>query len=200
MENIYEHITVAQFGQIRAILCSDRQPEDKMIAIASTLQGISEAELLDMDLNHAREVFAVMGGLDEKPKAARIRKVYHVGPWKLRVCEAQDMCVAQWVDYQQFLRQGAEEHMTDTLSVALVPDGKKYNEGYDIAQLRKDIAEKMSMADALAVCFFFQKKWLKSMRRTLTYLVGWTSMKGQKELKERALRVRGQVSDMLHSL
>lgn len=204
MGNIYQHITLGQFAQIRAISESDKAPEDKMVAMAALLQGISEDELLDMPLEKAQEVFRVMEGLDEPPKAARVKKKYQVGAWKLRVCDLQDLCVAQWVDFQQYGRLKAEDHLADTLSVALVPEGKKYNEGYDMAELKKALREKMSVADGLAVCFFFQRRYLKSMRRTLNSLLGAVSLKmrgeERKVLTQRIVEVQREISGMLRSL
>ena len=204
MENIYTNMSLGQFIQVRDILKDGREVDEKMIAIGALLQGISEDDLLDMPIAKAREVFHVLDGLDQPPKAAKIRKKYQVGDWTLRLCDVQDTCVAQWIDYQQYARMGKEEHMTDILSVALVPEGKKYNEDYDIDQLKKDILEHMSVSDALAVCFFFQRKYLKSMKRILTYLLGWSQIKlkgkERKEITGKALKVRREVSDMLHSL
>lgn len=204
MGNIYANMSLGQFTQVRDILKSERTADEKMIAMSALLQGISEDELLDMPIAEARQVFQVLDGLDQPPKAAKIRKKYQVGEWILRVSDVQDTCVAQWIDYQQYARMGKDEHMADILSVALVPDGKKYNEDYDIVKLKADILEHMSIADALAVCFFFQRKYLRSMKRILDYLLGWSQIKlkgeERKEIRRRTLKVRREVSAMLHSL
>ena len=200
MEQIWDNISVGEFVEIRAILADEsRNAEDKQIAIAALLQGISEDELLNMPLDEAREAFALANSLDSPPKRSRIRQLYRVGAWTLRATEAKDMTVAQWVDFQTFGRD-MEKNIVEILSVALVPDKKTYNTGYDIEALKRDIRNKMMLPDALAVCFFFQRKWLKSMQRSLTYLVGWSSLKGWKEQKKKALQSRREVSAMLRSL
>lgn len=204
MANIYANMSIGQFVKVREILTSDRDIDDKMIALASMLQGISEDELLDMKITEARTVFHVLDGLDEQPKATRAKKKYKVGEWNLRLCDVDDTCVAQWIDYQNFARLGVEEHMVDILSVALIPEGKKYNEGYDMKKLREDLTEGMTIADARAVCFFFQRKYLKSMRHILTFLIGWSNLKlkgrERKMMKGKALKARREISDMLRSL
>lgn len=200
MEQVWDNISVGEFVEIRAILADEsRNAEDKQIAIAALLQGISEDELLNMPLDEAREAFALANSLDSPPKRSRIRQLYRVGAWTLRATEAKDMTVAQWVDFQTFGRD-MEKNIVEILSVALVPDKKTYNTGYDIEALKRDIRNKMMLPDALAVCFFFQRKWLKSMQRSLTYLVGWSSLKGWKEQKKKALQSRREVSAMLRSL
>ena len=200
MEQAWDNISVGEFVEIKAILDDkSRAFDEKQIALAALLKGISEDELLTMPLDEAREAFALANSLDCPPKRSRIRRLYQVGAWTLRATESKDMTVAQWVDFQTFGRQ-MEKNLVEVLSVALVPNGKTYNEGYDIEALKRDIRNKMMIPDALAVCFFFQRKWLKSMQRSLTCLVGWTTMKGWTEQRRKALQTRAEVCRMLRSL
>lgn len=200
MENRWNNTTLAEFVKIRAILGdAERSHEDKLIALAALIQGVDEETILTMPLDRVEPVFEAVQQLNEPPKRSRIRSHYQAGRWALKVTEAKDMTVAQWIDFQNYYRDDMEKHLADILSVALVPVGKKYNEGYDIDALKAALWD-MPVGDALAVCFFFQKKWLKSMRRTLSCLAGWTAVKGQRELKETALRLRTEISAMLRSL
>ena len=203
MENQWNNITLEEFGRIQAVLKDEgRSAEDRMIALAAIVQGTDEDTILNMPLDEVRPVFALVQGLDTQPKPSRIRKNYNVGRWRLRVAETKDLSVAQWVDYQNYARAGFEEHTADILSVALVPMGKTYNEGYDIDALKQDLRQ-MPVCDALAVCFFFQRRYLKSMRRTLNCLAGLATVKKGKEwkrLREKALREKREVSALLRSL
>ena len=201
MENQWKNITVEESAKIKAVLeDSEASQEERMIRLAAIVQGVSEDVILNLPLNQASEVFALVWGLDNPPKRNKVRRTYQVGDWELKVTDATDMSVAQWVDFQSYGKD-MEKNMVEVLSCALVPKGKKYNEDYDIEKLKEDL-KGMPVCDALAVCFFFQKRWLKSMRRTLNYLVGWTMLKGKKgrELKAKALETRAEVSDMLRSL
>ena len=200
MEQVWDNISVGEFVEIRAILEDEsRSFDEKQIALAAVVAGLTEDELLDMPLEEARPAFAKAGGLESLPKRSRIRQIYRIGRWVLRATEAKDMTVAQWVDFQTYGRD-MEHNIVNVLSVALVPAGKTYNTDYDIEELKRDISAKMMIPDALAVCFFFQKRWLKSMQRSLNYLVGWTTLKGWTEQKKKALATRAEVSRMLRSL
>lgn len=202
MEQLWDNISVGEFLDLRTIIADEgRSAEDRQIAIAALLQGVSEDELLTMPLDEAREAFALANSLDTPPKRSRIRRLYQVGAWTLRATESKDMTVAQWVDFQTFGRD-MEKNIVEVLSVALVPNGKTYNEGYDIEALKRDIRNKMMIPDALAVCFFFQRKWLKSIQRNLNFLVGWTMLKGKKakELNGKARQIQAEVYRMRRSL
>lgn len=210
MENQWNNITLSEFKQIRAVFADEAKNElDKMVSIAAILQGVDEETINQMPLDEVQPIFAMAWGLNKPPKRSRIRSLYQVGGWKLKVTPLQDISVAQWVDYQNFLRGDLENNMVDLLSVALVPLGKTYNEGYDIAELKRALEQQMYVPDALAVCFFFQRKYLKSMRRTLTALVGWMitrkpktkeALEALRIAKKEALKVRREVSAMMRSL
>lgn len=199
-ENIWGRITLEEFTQIRAILRDEgRDEEDKMVALAAVVQGCDEDTILNMPLTEVAPVFELVHKLNRKPERNKVRKHYHVGRWNLQTSD-RGMNVAQWIDFQNYAREDFEAHLPDIMSVVLIPVGKRYNEGYDIAQLKEDL-KKMTVADALAVSFFFRRKYLKSIRRMLTYLVGWTATKkGMREERRRSLELRREVSDMLSSL
>lgn len=200
MEKQWENITLDQFTQIRAILeDKEKNEEDKMISLAAVVQGVDEETILTMPLAQVQPIFASLQGLDRPPQRGRIRRHYQVGKWSLVTTDATKMSVAQWIDFQNYAQDGMEKHLADILSVALVPVGKTYNEGYEMGELKAALGG-MGVCDAMAVCFFFQRKWLRSMKRTLNYLVGWTSLKGKKELTRKALEVRAEVSALLRSL
>lgn len=200
MKEAWNYISLDEFAKIRAIVNdSGRTTEDKQISLAALLQGVDEDTILNMPLAQVQPIFARAMELNEQPQKAKPKKVYQVAGWTLRLTEGKDISVAQWVDFQNYGKD-MDNHLADMLSVVLVPKGKTYNEGYDIDKLKADLGARMTVPEALGVCFFFRRKWLKSMRRTLNFLVGWTLMKGQKELRRKAMRLQREVSDMLRSL
>lgn len=198
MENAWEHITLNQFKAIRAVTESDKSGEDKLIAYASVLSGLTEDEILRMPFAQVAPLFEKVRGLDNPPKRGRVRKIYKIKGWELCLTDATRLSVAQWIDYQSFAKD-LDKYMVELASVVLVPKGKTYNEGYDMKALQRDLGE-MEISDALSVCFFFQKRWLKSMRITLTFLVGKAIQMKNKEMRQRALEVRKEVSALLSSL
>ena len=198
--NIWSEVTLEEYAQIRDILGEkDRDKEDMLISLAAVLQGVSEDTILSMPLDEVEPIFEMVQGLKEKPQPNRICKAYNLGEWKLRVQDRQ-MCLAQWIDFQNYAREGYDDHLSDILSVVLVPEGHKYNDGYDLEKLKADL-KRMTVGDALAVCFFFQRRFLRSTRRILTFLAGWTSLKGKKarELRRKCLELRREVSALLAS-
>lgn len=200
MEN-WREISVNQFKKIRKVMEENKHnPEDysTLLSLASILSGKSEEEILNTPLAEVQPYFSQVWELDTPPKRSRLKKNYKVGEWELTVTDATKLNVAQWIDFQTFSKDFFG-NMIQLLSVVLVPKGKNYNEDYDMSELQSALGE-MKIPDAMAVCFFFQKRWLKSMRTTLTFLVGMGYRKKNKELMQRAIAVRKEVSVLLSSL
>lgn len=68
------------------------------------------------------------------------------------------------------------------LSILLVPEGKKYNEGYDLSQAVEDIRNYLSVEDALGLTAFFLGLWRISMKQSMA-LLRRLIRKGKKEGK-----------------
>ena len=55
------------------------------------------------------------------------------------------------------------------LSVLLVPEGKAYNDGYDVADVQRRVAD-LPIADALGLSAFFFGRFLELTQASLGYL------------------------------
>lgn len=73
---------------------------------------------------------------------------------------------AQFIDYQNYI---GTEHFEDYLSVFFIPEGHKYNDGYDIDQVKKDILE-LDFPTVKSVAFFFTIFLAKLQNSFLSYL------------------------------
>ena len=195
----WDGVTVEQFVEVRKILKeSTLNPEECMIAVAAELAGVTYEELLNMPLEKAAELFEKANQLREEPRRGRLSTHYQVGNVILKLTPVKDLTIAQWVDFQTYGKD-MEKNIVEILSVVLVPEGKKYNEGYDMDMVKMGIRRYMHVPEAMAVCFFFQRALLRSIRHTLNFWCGWTWMKGRKDLTKRALEVRRKVSAILSS-
>ena len=76
------------------------------------------------------------------------------------------MTAAQFIDYQNYI---GTEHFEDYLSVFFIPEGHKYNDGYDIEQVKKDLLE-LDFPTVKSVAFFFTIFLAKLQNSFLSYL------------------------------
>lgn len=83
--------------------------------------------------------------------------------------------VAQYTDLTDYLKRNAS--LRDLLSVVVVPDGKLYNEGYDMEEAKADLGT-LPVTAAFAVVGFFAR-WSKASIQTFLRYLTKTMRKGK---------------------
>lgn len=176
----WNDLTIGQYERICSIFKEDIDDEEKMIGVVTVVYGITEDEVMRQPLTRTREMIASVEGLKTSPDDVRTKKRYRLKGKLYNVClDADKITTAQYIDYQTYSKD-FESNIAEILSVVLIPRGKRYGEGYDVAKLIGDIRESFPLGDALSIAKVFRYRWLKSIRRSL--LCSEALMMGQKTL------------------
>jgi len=176
----WNDLTIGQYERIYSIFKEDIDDEEKMIGVVTVVYGITEDEVMCQPLTRTMEMIASVEGLKTSPDDVRTRKRYRLKGKLYNVCvDADKITTAQYIDYQTYSKDW-ESNIAEVLSVVLIPRGKRYGEGYDVAELIRDIRESFPLGDALSIAKVFRYRWLKSIRRSL--LCSEALMMGQKTL------------------
>ena len=144
----------------------DRQPKE--IAL---LTGLSEQEVLALPLPQYKALAGRLAFLDNSaPDVPRPSKEVRIGDLVLvPVADSAKLTAAQYIDYQTMLAQdGTEDKVVELLSVFLVPKGKAYCDGYDIADVQTAIRDHLSVLDVLSLVGFFMTRFAASIASSLS--------------------------------
>ena len=138
---------------------------EQQVKTISILTGLSEDEVLALPIMEYKERAGktkfLEKGYDGK---MQIAKSYGLNGMELiPVKDITKINVAQYVDFQTFSKEG-DKYLVESLSTLLIPKGKKYNEGYEIADVHKAIRENLSVADVVSLSAFFLEKWVKLIK------------------------------------
>lgn len=105
--------------------------------------------------------------LQSNPIPSIVHKSYELGGKKyITTLKPEDITTAQYIDFQVRAADNPED-LAGLLSVFLIPEGHKYNEGYSSEDVRNVIYKEMSIEDAMGVSAFFFALWKKSIHRLL---------------------------------
>lgn len=151
----------------------ETEPDElrRQCLIIGALAALSEQEVLALPLDEykrlrARSEFLAVPCPDD---LLRVADSYPAGDWILRpVKEYDKLTVAQYVDFQTFCRE-PQENLPQLLSVLLIPDGHRYNDGYDMAAVQDAIQDWVNVADALALAAHFFASSSASIATTLNF-------------------------------
>lgn len=131
--------------------------EDRLIYQIKILFDIDP---LKLKANELHKYINEMKFLGEKIPKVKLKSKYVLGEntYVLKK-DLKDFNVSMWIDFQNFLKEGSDiDNYAKLLSVFFFPlgkDVKDYGEGYEIEQVRQDINNFLSIADATSIASFF---------------------------------------------
>lgn len=167
----YDKLPIGAYLRIAEITENIPDELQRNIAIISVLSGIPEEEILEMPYEKVEKMTSDAGFLLTQPRPAQVRKVYEVGEWRLvPTLKKARITASQYIDFQELTARGVEEYFAQILACFLIPEGKKYNDGYDIEEVGEALREHLSIVDANALYAFFLRMFSKSIASTLNYL------------------------------
>lgn len=195
----WNDISINDYYEIMDFLESDLDAVSKDVGLLSVLCETDTDAIYSLSLD---EVEALMKQIDwvkrfdfnRKWKANRVR----IGDSVYDVCvDLSNMTVSQYIDFQNFWsKQDLREYYGNILACFFVPKGKKYCEGYDVKALAEEFRNTVSIELANAVCFFFLKRLLYSIKATQVYLT-WQMKKMKKkhpEMKEKIAQMEKELA------
>ena len=185
MVKSWNEVSVGMFSEIRAAYNDiDMSEEDRAIGLVALLTG---EDPLTMELSDFRKIYILNGCIYTLQKA-----INHVS-------------TAQYMDFHNYLKDGeADEKYADFISVFLIPEGMKYNDGYDIEDVKDDINRYMSITDALGIFSYFFHYFVRFVQifrrftgRRIERMKSLT-MEEKRKMKD-IINQMGQIGDSLES-
>ena len=185
----YNDLTVGKYQEIMVVLNGKAVDEYATnIQLVSILSDMSEDDVLNLGLSEYKVLNQKLSFLLVEPPKRMIADMYKIGGFELEtMLDVRKMTVAQYVDYQTFVKD-VDKYLIEMLSVFLVPKGMKYNEGYDIVEVQRAIRDNLSIVDAMSLSAFFLL-WSQSLiKATLTYLT--KQMKKMKRTMKKPMEIQ----------
>lgn len=198
----WDSITIEKYYNIKDIL-DDETDDDitKNVKLVAVITDKDEDDVWNMDLTQAGEYISRLQFLNkfELPKNPNMK--FNLPGYQLKVMkDVTKINVAQYVDFQNFIKMPLREGMEKILSIFLIPEECKYNEGYDIIDLQKVIRENMSFRVAEGLLSFFLTRYGRSLVHSLTYCKHQMKKMKDKEMMEKLEKTQKEITQKLDSL
>ena len=149
-------ISIKQYNEIKDLyLDTELSDEDRLILQINIIFGVDALKLKTSELHKYVNEMKFLG---EKVPKMKLKKEYQLGnnTYTLKK-DLRDVRVAQWIDWQNFLKDGSDtDNFPNLLSIFFFPKGEtEYGENYDIEEVRRDINNHLSIAEAMSISSFF---------------------------------------------
>lgn len=169
----WNNVTISDYVQINKILNDQNLTNlQKSVSLVSIITGIPERDIYNLPIDESSKLISKLEFLNDVNIDTNPRyKTLYIGETKYEVLtDITKLTTAQFIDYQSLSSLTPEELLPAALSIFLIPEGKKYGEGYDITVLRKKIYEKLNFVVAQQLVGFIISKYKEYLETSLTYL------------------------------
>lgn len=179
---------------------------DKNIEILAIYADTTVDSILKLRPDVVEEYFAEMSNSISSYKASNSKR-----PKKIKINDQVytinynigKLNMAQYIDFQQIIvKKNYLENLPALLSIFIIPKGHKYNDDYDIIELRRILENNITLDEALSIIFFSKMKSISLIKLKLLYyrsmlkIMRWTTK--DKQTKEMLRMTENQLS-MLES-
>lgn len=152
----WTEISLRKYNNIKDVFLNPEfSDEDRIILLINICFGVDTLKLKPSELNKYIEQLKF---LNTTPPKMKLKDKYRLGQntYVLKK-DLKDFKVCQWIDFQNFLKNGSDtDNFANLLSVFFLPEGEtEYGENYNIEQVRQDINNFLSIADANSIAGFF---------------------------------------------
>lgn len=172
MINSWNELTIQKFYELEQYLQLENE-SDRVVGIVSLVTGKPISEIEELNVLDILKLKRSITWIAEEPKYNKKPKkkieLPDFGTCEL-VLNPTKMSIAQYIDFQT-VYNNLDENIEQILSIFAVPKGKKYGEGYDIAEFSQSIRNNVDIITAKEAVFFILRRFNKSTCNTLTYLI-----------------------------
>lgn len=148
-------------------ICRVEQDEDWQWNVLAILDNTTYEDIVSRPLEETTLLSRDMHRwINDKPIVHPTKKHYVINGRKYDFRGfPKDIITSMYIDFYNTGRK-IPENLTDILAIFMVPEGKKYNTGYDMDEVKKDM-EEFNMEDAMSVCDFFSSLFQVLCRRAV---------------------------------
>lgn len=204
IKHSWKEVSIKDYNEICKVM---KRPQDsdleKQIAVAAILCDRTEREMYDLDVASLKQVLTEIEWVNQPFKFDYRwqHKKMNINGKKCKVFQTiEELSVAQYMDFQTYW-EDRDNNIGGVLACFIVPEGKKYNEDYDVRDFAEELERTLSIEDWNAIAFFLLRNWLVSIRASI-YYSAWMIQKmiWKEKDKERKRELRAVRKELLAKL
>lgn len=182
----WDKINGDQYWEIMDVIDSDLSDIDKCAEICGIIEGCTGDDILNLPISEAKKKLEMLSFLNS------FSLIKHYTPKNLVIdgqkynvmSDMSKLNVSQFIDYENFIQQPFRENYDKILSIFIIPENYKYNDGYDISKVQEMIREKITFREVQSLLNFIMVKFLKYFLNSLRFLTNQIKkMKGEEKVR-----------------
>lgn len=199
----WKEISINTFKKLQDVISDIPVTDDETlntinsnIAMLSVLCDVDEDTIASLNTSEFVKLVNDSNFLSDMPKV-KITDTYVINGKVYKVfLSLKNMSVAQYIDFQTFYKD-YDKYTRELLACFLIPEGKRYGEDYDIAEVITDIGEHLSIVDANSILFFFVILYQSLTKTTLNCSIrDMKKMMRKEKNKEQRMKMEQAIMEL----
>lgn len=187
----WKDVTIDEYFDLCKRLSDDALNDyEKIIIKIAFITGKSEDEIWNLSWQDFRNLQVESLWMEEFKLKENVKfNTIEINGEKYSIdTNLQNFTVAQYIDFQTFFPKRKDNPRTigNILACFIIPQGKKYAEGYNIQELVENINSNLDIMTANEIMFFFLKQYLISIRVMANYF-NWILKRMKRKAKDKNL-------------
>lgn len=178
----WSNITLEQYLEIQAIKEIDSM--DVMVELIRILFKIEDPESLPYTefIKYSQELSFMSKDIERVP----LKDTYQINGRNYKLeNNVMQLTTSQVIDYRNYSKE--DNHIAKILSVFLIPEGHKYNDGYDIEQVINDLFD-LDIQTVVSILDFFTICWKEFIKVSVAYLTNQLQTMNLPEEKKKEIQ------------
>lgn len=203
----FNELPIGKYFQIKEELTDITDEQERVFTLIAIL---CEVEVEDVYKSPMKELSALINEIkwfSEPVKPSKAPRRIKLGDFILKPSyDVKNINVQQYIDYSIFSKD-REKFYVENLCTFLIPEGKVYNDGYDIVEVQNVVREQLSIQTSESLYMSFAKssrrllnRSLRSLAMSLIWKIVKTRKQGMSKMRINLMRTLIQMKWLMYYL
>lgn len=203
----FNELPIGKYFQIKEELTDITDDQERVFTLIAVL---CEVEVEDVYKSPMKELSALINEIkwfSEPVKPSKAPRRIKLGDFILKPSyDVKNINVQQYIDYSIFSKD-REKFYVENLCTFLIPEGKVYNDGYDIVEVQNVVREQLSIQTSESLYMSFAKssrrllnRSLRSLAMSLIWKIVKTRKQGMNKMRINLMRTLIQMKWLMYYL
>ena len=203
----FNELPIGKYFKIKEELSDITDDQERVFTLIAAL---CEVEVEDVYKSPMKELSALINEIkwfSEPVKPTKAPRRIKLGDFILKPSyDVKNINVQQYIDYSIFSKD-REKFYVENLCTFLIPEGKVYNDGYDIVEVQNAVREQLSIQTSESLYMSFAKssrrllnRSLRSLAMSLIWKIVKTRKQGMSKMRINLMRTLIQMKWLMYYL
>lgn len=180
----FSELPIGKYFQIKEELSDITDDQERVFTLIANLCEVEVEEVYKSPMKELSALISEIKWFSEPVKPTKAPRRIKLGNLVLKPSyDVKNINVQQYIDYSIFSKD-REKFYVENLCTFLIPEGKVYNDGYDIVDVQNVVREQLSIQTSESLYMSFAKssrRLLNRSLRSLTMSLMWKIVKTRKQ-------------------